>query len=132
MTPGIKQTGNYEITAAGTQTGTEVASLEDMSRVTFYAKFDYGSGGTETRVYLMTSFDQGNTWVDIACLLFAQADETLAVTIVDEKVATPVDLTAALSDDTCRQFLGDRLKTRVVSTGTYAGATTLVTRAQVR
>ncbi len=135
MKVGVYSLGDTVITAADTYLGEPVTDLDGMTAVNTQLRFAYGSGGTTARAWLQTSFDQGVTWVDIACSLFATASETnlwnhsgLAA------VSTPAAPTdATLTDDTAVQgLLGDRLRLKVVTTGTYAGQTLLSGRIAVR
>jgi len=135
MNNGIFTLGDIVIGAAGTYVGEPVTGLAGMTAVSTQLRFAYGSGGTTARAWLQTSFDQGTTWVDIACSLFATASETnlwnLSGLAAVSSPAVPVD--AALADDTAVQgLLGDRLRLKIVSTGTYAGQTLLSGRIAVR
>jgi hypothetical protein len=135
MTGGIVSLGDYAIGAADTQTGTPVANLDGMTAVTIQARLAYGSGGTAVKAYVQTSIDQGATWFDIACLAFTTAG---AVKLVNLSGLTPKGTPAAptdgaLTDDTVVDgLLGDRLRVKLVSTGTYAGGTLASLRAAVR
>jgi hypothetical protein len=89
--------------------------------------FDYGSGGTSCKVYLQTSLDGGATWFDVAQHAFATADAT-KVSALNANIApaaqafTPGD--GALADNTVANgALGDRLRVKIVSAGTYAATT---------
>lgn len=135
ISPGLKSLGDVTITTAGTQTATAVEDLDGMLAATIYARLAYGSGGTTVRAYIQTSLDQGTTWVDIACILFGTASETQIVNLSGltpkTTAATPTD--GALTDDTCVDgILGDMLRLKAVSTGTYAGTTLLTVRAVCR
>ena len=132
--PGIFSLGDFTITAAGTQTRDWTTDLEGTLSLSFQARFAYGSGGTTTRVYLQTSFDQGTTAVDIACILFETAGEVKLINLsglTPKSQTVPTD--GAMSDDTLLDgFLGDRFRVKIISTGTYAGQTTLSTRIMAR
>lgn len=135
MTLGIKDLGDFTITAAGTATGTPVTGLDGMLAATVHLRLAYGSGGTSIRAYLQTSIDQGTTWVDVACALFATASEVAIFNLsgLTPKTTqiTPTD--GALADDTCVDgVLGDRFRLKVVSVGTYAGSTVLSARVATR
>jgi hypothetical protein len=123
------------ITTAGTQTCDVIDSLHGMSAVSLQARLAYGSGGTKVSVYIQTSLDGGNSWVDIACLTFTTASATKVINLSGltpvTTAATPTD--GALVDDTAVDgILGDRLRAKVVSAGTYAGSTVVSVRASVR
>lgn len=123
------------ITTAATSICDFIDDLDGMTGVTISARLAWGSGGTAVKTYVQTSLDQGSTWIDIACLTFsaASAHKVINLSGLTPKTtaATPTD--GALTDDTCVDgILGDRLRCKVVSTGTYAGSTTLSVRASVR
>jgi hypothetical protein len=122
------------ITTAVTSTSTAVALPDNVTRITLQCKFVYGSGGTAAKVYVQTSFDRGSTWVDIACFAHTTASLTrlyalncFSSSITDIYTATD----GSLADDTAKKGLvGDRLRVKYVTTGTYAGSTTLQVDAQ--
>ena len=122
------------ITSAGTVTCDPITGLDGMQAATVALRFAYGSGGTNAKAYVQTSFDQGNTFCDVACVVFTTASETQLVNLsgmTPKSLTVPTDGT--LTDDTVLDgFLGDRLRIKVISTGTYAGSTTLSVRAVVR
>lgn len=140
MIPGVYSlskngtSNDLAIAGAATTVCTEVTKLNGLGSVTFQARLAYGNGGTDVKVYLQTSLDGGATWVDIACLAFAVASETKLVTLAAGATAAAVVPTdGALADDTMVQgVLGDRLRVKVVSTGTYGGSTVLSLRGAVR
>lgn len=91
----------------------------------FQGIFAWGSGGTTAKAWLQTSFDGGVTWFDIANMAFAVAilSKVGAVSsrIVAAAPATPTD--ATLADNTINNgLLGDRVRVKLTTTGTYAGA----------
>lgn len=123
------------ITAAGTIIGEVIDDLDGMTALTFEADFYYGSGGATVKHYLQTSLNQGTTWVDIACIAFGTAAEHKLLNLSGlTPKTTQVDPTdGALTDDTAIDgILGDRLRTKTVVAGTYAGSTVLASRAAVR
>lgn len=133
--PGIYNLGDFTVTTAATQTGDAVTGLAGLTAVSLQARLAYGSGGTKITVYIQTSLDQGTTWIDIACITFTTAGATKVVNLsgLTPKTTeiTPTD--GALADDTALDgVLGDRLRAKVVSTGTYAGSTVLSVRAAAR
>lgn len=127
------------ITTAGTVVGavTPFAKLpHDAARyLAVQAVFTYGSGGTSAKAYVQTSLDGGTTWVDVASLAFTTATAT-KVSAVSTSVAlaagvAPTDGT--LTDNTILNGLvGDRVRVKLISVGTYAGSTTLVVTAVAR
>lgn len=135
MYPGNLSLGDIGITTAGTQIGGQAANLDGLAAVTLQARFVYGSGGTKTTVYFQTSLDQGATWVDIACITFTTSSAAKLVNLsgLTPKTTEVTPGDGALADDTCVDgILGDRLRAKVISTGTYAGSTVLSLRAAVR
>jgi hypothetical protein len=96
--------------------------------VSILANFDYGSSGTKVTLWVQTSLDGGSTWLDIACMTFTTSDAKKVCSLkANTAVAasyTPGD--AALADDTIKDgILGDRLRCKLTTTGTYASSTTL-------
>jgi hypothetical protein len=132
---GILDLGDLAITTASTQTGTEQANLAGATGVTLQLRLAYGSAGTKIQAYVQTSLDQGTTWIDIACVTFTTAGATRVVNL---SAMTPrtTELTpsdGALADDTAIDgVLGDRLRLKVISTGTYGTSTVLSARAAPR
>jgi hypothetical protein len=126
--------GDCSITTAGTTVGDWLTGLDGMLALTAQLTFAYGTGGTDVRAYLQTSLDGGTTAIDIACVKFALAGETV---VLNFSAATPrtAQLTptdSGLADDSAVDgVLGDRIRLKVVSTGTYAN-TVLAGRVVVR
>lgn len=109
--------------------------LDGASAATLQVRFAYGSGGTSAKVYVQTSLDQGTTWIDIACAAFTTASDVkvfnLSGLTPKTTAATPTD--GAMADNTALDgVLGDRLRVKVTSTGTYAGSTVISVRVAVR
>jgi hypothetical protein len=105
-----------------------------MTAVTVQARLAMGTGGTTAKVFVQTSLDQGTTWVDVACLAFTTTGATKVVNLSGltpkASPATPTD--GAMSDDTALDgVLGDRLRAKIITTGTYSAAVVSV-RASVR
>jgi len=126
--------GDVTITTAGTIVTDWVTDLEGMLAATISARLVYGSGGGDVRCFIQTSLDQGNTAIDIACILFGMAGETEIINLssLTPKTAQVAPTDGALADDTCIDgLLGDRFRCKIVSTGTYAG-TLVSVRAAVR
>lgn len=122
------------ITAAGTVVCDAITGLKGMLALLVSLRFAYGSGGSAVRAYVQTSADGGNTWFDVANVLFGTASETriLNLSAVPSRLATiPGD--GALADDTLVDgLIGDRVRLKVVSTGTYAADTVLAGRIVAR
>lgn len=125
------------IAAAVGATATDpVVSLGSMDYLVVEAKFLYGSGGTNATAYVQTSLDNGLTWVDVICFQFttSAASKISAVTTHIAPAAqafAPSD--GALTANTVIQgVLGDRLRLKYVTTGTYGGATSLAVYATIK
>lgn len=118
------------IGAAVTAVTTPVTALglTGMTYLALQAAFLYGAGGTTVKAYVQTSLDGGVTWVDVACFAFALAAATrlhgVHIYTAPGVNVTPTD--GALADNTVLNgYLGDRLRVKYVTTGTYTGATSL-------
>jgi len=123
------------VTAAGTTVCDAITGLAAMLACVVWLKLNYGSGGTNVKVYVQTSLDGGNTWVDIACVVFATATETaiLNFSALTPKISQVNPTDGSMTDDTAIDgILGDRVRIKVVSTGTYAGSTVLSGRMVAR
>lgn len=132
--PGIINVGNFAIGAAGMQIGDPVIELEGMISCNLQAQFIYGAGGSNVSVYFQTSLDQGNNWIDIACIVFTTSNGIMFVSLNDSFLTTPTAPTdGSLTANTCLNgVLGDQIRAKIISTGTYTGSTNLILRACVR
>lgn len=117
------------LTTAVTAAVTEPIGLDPQAvkSVGIQSTFDYGSGGTNLKVWLQTSFDAGVTWTDIACQAFTTADARKLSSVYRYAAgAEAVATDGALADDTeLSGRIGDRIRLKYTSTGTYGGSTTL-------
>ena len=116
------------ITGAVTVTGASIPVPEGLLYLSAQATFAYGSGGTTCKAFIQTSVDNGATWRDIACLAFttASAKKTSAVSAFIALAAAVAVSDGALADDTIvNGLIGDLFRAKVVTTGTYAGGTTI-------
>lgn len=123
------------VTTAGTTICDAITGLTSLTATSIHARFVYGSGGTACKAYVQTSLDQGTTWIDVACIAFATTNTTKVINLSGltpvTTPATPTD--GAMADNTCLDgILGDRLRVKVISTGTYAGGTVVSVRASER
>jgi hypothetical protein len=110
-----------------------IDGLDWMAAVTLQANFTYGSGGTTLKADIETSLDQGVTWVPIARFAFLLASAEKLFNLSGLTPKTTAVTPATLSDDSVVDgILGDRLRCRITSTGTYAGNTSVSVRASVR
>jgi hypothetical protein len=106
-----------------------------MTALAVQAAFLYGAGGTSAKAWVQTSLDGGVTWVDIMCFAFTTAAAT-KVSAVRQSIAlaaaiTPTDGT--MSDNTILDgLIGDLLRVKLTTVGTYTGATSLAITAVPR
>lgn len=124
MREGVISLGDITITTAGTQTATAVTGFDGALAANVQMRFAFGGAGTNAKVYLQTSLDEGTSWIDIACAVFTTAALVKVYNFsgltAKTTPATPTDGT--LADDTAVDgILGDRFRVKVVSTGTYTG-----------
>jgi len=134
-TPGPLTLGDFQVAAAATQTGTPVTNLQGLTALSCQARFFYGSGGTQTNVFIQTSLDQGQSWFDIANIEFTTSSGIEAINLSGlNSVTTPTaPQNLALSNNTTFNGpLGDRLQAVVVSTGTYGSNTLASVRCNAR
>jgi hypothetical protein len=115
--------------AVAATAGTAVVRLAGMNYLGVEAIFLYGAGGTTVKAWIQTSFDGGTTWVDIINLPFttAAASKTAAVSTSVTAGTAPVAVTDGTAADSAivNGVLGDRVRVKYVTTGTYTGATSL-------
>lgn len=108
-----------------------VSGLGNVLAALLSINFTYGSGGTTLKVIIETSLDQGTTWIEVYRAAFTTAS---GQRIVNLSALTPVTTPytpAALSDDTAKDgIIGDRWRAKKISTGTYAGNSSLSVRLQ--
>lgn len=109
---------------------TPVNGLVGINSLAIQANFTYGSGGTNATVYIQTSLDSGVTWIDIAAFQFLLASlRKLSVVNMYPSTAFAANTTAqdgALTVNTVLNgIIGDQLRTKLTTTGTYGGNTTL-------
>jgi len=125
--------GDITITNSAEYIGDWVEDLDGMAGATIQVGAAIGTAGAKIQVYVQTSLDQGETAVDIACVTFI-ADGTPKILnfSTDGAVTEHVPSDGTMSDDTMiNGILGDRLRMKIVTTGTYAN-TVVSGRAAVR
>lgn len=127
--PGPFSLGGCNVTTAQTQVCTPngaAIGFAGINAASFQVRMSGGTGGSKINVYIQTSLDQGQSWIDIANVAFTNTSgvEVVNLSALD-KIATPVAPTdGSLADNTTVDgILGDQLRAKVVSTGTYTGAT---------
>ena len=122
-----------EGTSASGAAQAQIDRLEGMTALTIQAKFVYGAGGTSVKVDIETSLDQGLSWVPIARLAFTTANAVKVINLSGLTVKTTPATPAPLSDDSCLDgVLGDRIRCRITSVGTYSSNTSISVRASIR
>lgn len=114
-------------TAVTATTTTPIVGLYSASSLILQAKFVYGSGGTNAKFWVQTSLDRGVTWIDIINFAFTTATATkVQAMVANLTVASFAPGDAALADDTQKNgILGDRLRLKYTTTGTYAASTSI-------
>ena len=116
------------LTTAVADTTTVAFPTAGLTDLLVEAKFTYGSGGTTAKFWIQTR-SSGGTWRDVMSLAFTTASATKwsKVSIATALAAARTASDAALADDTILDgFLGDEVRVKYTSTGTYAGGTTIV------
>ncbi len=115
-------------TAVSNQLSAEFTDMLQAKHLAIEARFTYGSDGTDVTAFVQTSFDGGANWIDIACFNFTTATARKVVSLNAETSVTTVytPLDGTLTDNTVKDgLIGDRLRVKYTTTGTYAGSTTL-------
>ncbi len=104
------------------------SGLYGMKALVVEANFTYGSSGTTVDIWIQTSLDGGSTWIDIMQFPFLLASVrqihtcTLGGLVAERTDITPVDGT--LGDNLIvDNVLGDMLRAKITTTGTYAATT---------
>jgi hypothetical protein len=140
---GIKNLGSATITTAltdevitsGSHNGATVAyigNLAGMSSLTVWVNFDYGSSGTTVAAIVQTSLDQGDNWIDVIRFDLTTADRKAHATVGTFAAGAATTVAALASEGKLDNVLGDRIRAKITSTGTYAGSTNISLRAAVR
>lgn len=142
--PGIFNLGDRAITVALTDVvitegvsvagagQAEIDQLDGMDGVSLQASFVYGSGGTTCIVTVQTSLDQGASWIDIARFDFATSNAKKIANISAASAVAPAVVSPLGAEGKLDGILGDRLRAKVTSTGTFAGNSSVSVRASVR
>src|SRR2546430_10962087 len=93
-------------------------NLDGMSAVSLEASFAYGSGSGTVTAIVVTSFDGGTTWRQIARFDFANAAR-VAIANIQAMSAKAIANYADLGSEGVNDgLLGDRLAVKIASTGT--------------
>ena len=126
----------YSSTIAAANTGDVgvTAPVEGVKALIVEAAFAYGAGGTTCDAYLQTRV-KGGTWRDIMNFNFttAAAKKWSKVSVDIAMAAAVATSDAAMSANTILDgLLGDEIRVKRVSTGTYSGATSLTVTASAK
>jgi hypothetical protein len=107
-------------------------NLQGMSSVTLEANFRYGSGGTSCTAIVVTSFDDGETWRQIARFDFdTRSVAKIAIVSALQGGDGVIEYADLGAEGISNGILGDRLAVMLSSAGVYAN-TLLSVRAAVR
>jgi hypothetical protein len=102
--------------------------IDRTESLTLYAVATVAAGGTTAKAWVQTSLNGGVSWMDVASFAFTTTTAARAFHLTSAAVtsiATPSDGT--LTDNTCvNGFIGDRVRVKLTTTGTYTGASSLV------
>lgn len=113
-------------TAVTASLSSELRLPPDVANVLVLFDFVYGSGGTTAKAWLQTKV--GDEWVDIANWAGTTASEKRIYNLNSgtavTTIYTPLDGTLA-DDSSVSGIIGDALRVKYTTTGTYAGSTTL-------
>ena len=120
--------------AVAGQVGSATPLFGRASYLLIEAAFAYGAGGATVKAWVQTRV-RGGAWRDVASFAFATTAATKwsAVHRDTALAAAQAASDAALADDSILNgLLGDELRVKYTSTGTYTGATSLAVRASVK
>jgi hypothetical protein len=127
---------DFSITTAGTQPGTPVTGFAGINALACKVTLSgAATAGTKINVYVQTSLDQGQTWMDIVNVAFANTptSQVYNVSALDKVTTAVTPGDGTLADNTAVDgVLGDQFRAKTVSTGTYTGATLVSVRCQAR
>ena len=135
LNPGSRTLATRAITTALTgEAQTPFTDLAGILAATIECQFQYGSGGTTSKVWVQVSLDLGQTWLDVACFAFATASATKVINLSGltpvTTAITPTD--GAMADNTYQDgILGSCWRAKVTSTGVYSN-TNMVVRVEGR
>ncbi len=106
---------------------------DEAAGLTAYVNFAYGSGGTTAKVYIQTSFDDKETWMDIMSFAFTTSAAKQVLSVREETAITTAVAAAdgALAAGAVSGAIGKYLRAKIVTTGTYGGSTTVDVRVRV-
>ncbi len=103
--------------------------LAGINALTLVAAFTFVSGGTTAVVSVDTALGAGGIWIPVARFDFATASATKQLVLKLTGIASAASLSAPGADASIN-LIGDRVRARLTTTGTYGGGTLLDLRAQ--
>jgi len=117
-------------TAQSIATAGKVFRLPDDTKgLLAYVLFVDGGGGTTIDVFIQTSFDNETTWIDIMHFDFLVTAGTRIMKVREETAivadVTPTDGTGPADGTAISGIIGDHVRARIVTTGTYTATTTI-------
>lgn len=129
LNPGDYSLCDLSLTAAlASVAQTPIQNLEGILAATIEFKFAYGSGGTTAKAYVQITLDDGQTWIDVACRSWTNANETKLINLsglTPVAAFTPSD--GAMADNTLQDgILGSAMRVKLITTGTYSNTTVSV------
>lgn len=134
VTIGAAQSSPVVITQ-GSYAGAAVAyaaGLDGLLAATLFCDFTYVGGGTDLQVYVETSLDQAQTWLQVARFDFA-LESARKVANLSGLLSKAVTAYAALGAEGVNDgILGPLWRCSYTSTGDYTGATRLAVRMATR
>lgn len=108
-----------------------IDGLDWMAAVTLFVNFVYGSGGTTCAVVIQTSIDDV-VWIDVARFDFTTASLSKIANLSGLTPVSAATVATLSSQGQTDGILGDRLRAKITTTGTYAGNTSVSVRANPR
>lgn len=118
--------GAKAVPAAGTVTSPPIIGLGGVRSLVAEIALVFGSGGTSCDVYIQTSLDGGNSWIDIMQFHGLAANKTTVnkIDIATAVAAAYVPTDGSLTADTIKDgIFGDRVRAKAVIVGPYAAST---------
>lgn len=116
--------------AVAGQVGVTIGGIPGTKQIAIQAICTVAGGGTTAKAWLQTSIDNGVTWNDVANFAFTTSTGSKLHNIVNTP-ATPytpgtAPTDATLADNTIKDGpLGDKVRIKYTTTGTYTGASSL-------
>jgi hypothetical protein len=131
VNPGTYDLCTLAITTALTNSAqTPIVDLDGMAAANLLFELIGGTGGGTISALVQTSFDDGNTWLDISLKTYTNTAVKTRCVLENNAAAAMVDYAALVATGVNNGLLGDRLRAVITSTGTYTN-TNLSIRASV-